>query len=380
VDESNDFILCPGSQVSLGVVYQSGYFHRDAGEKEPDRVDRRYPEPTASRGTVRGSAAGSLASGTYTIAYEYYPVYKSSYIFGSPFVGETKDADIFDGVMLGFNNDWTTTLVDSSSGWVGKNAYIYNFFPFYTNFNGTIVAGYRKPCDYEIRFSDKIVDTSYADPFFGTAAIPVNFRVYNLTDSTYIKFIFGDNAGNGKLSPIDEIFFLEKQPDGKLGFTWDVFFVAKPSEKPDTVYNLTTGDKLVLKVTKPFRKGDVYEFTTVKPRVEEKTAEVELTQVRVVPNPYVTASSLEPPLPPGITSGRGQRRIDFIHLPAQSKITIFTSRGEHVVTLNHDGNIEDGSVSWNLKSKENLDVAFGVYFYVVESQAGKKTGKIAIIK
>jgi hypothetical protein len=72
--------------------------------------------------------------------------------------------------------------------------------------------------------------------------------------------------------------------------------------------------------------------------------------------------------------------MDFIHLPAQSKITIFTSRGEHVVTLNHDGNIEDGSVSWNLKSKENLDVAYGVYFYVVESQAGKKTGKIAIIK
>ncbi|MBF8296014.1 MAG: hypothetical protein HW389_2559 [Bacteroidetes bacterium] len=334
----------------------------------------------ATRGTVRGSAAGSLPSGTYTISYEYYPVYKSPYVFGSPFVAETKDADIFDGVMLGFNNDWTTSLVDSSSGWVGKNAYIYNFFPFYTNFNGTIYAGYRKPCDYEIRFSDKIVDTSYADPVFGTAAIPVNFRVYNLTDSTYIKFIFGDNAGNGKLSPIDEIFFLEKQPDGKLGFTWDVFFVAKPSEKPDTVYNLTTGDKLVLKVTKPFRKGDVYEFTTVKPRIEEKTAEVELTQVRVVPNPYVTASSLEPPLPPGITSGRGQRRIDFIHLPAQSKITIFTSRGEHVVTLNHDGNIEDGSVSWNLKSKENLDVAFGVYFYVVESQAGKKTGKIAIIK
>ncbi|MBC7186027.1 MAG: hypothetical protein H5U38_03230, partial [Calditrichaeota bacterium] len=67
-------------------------------------------------------------------------------------------------------------------------------------------------------------------------------------------------------------------------------------------------------------------------------------------------------------------------LPARAKVHIFTSRGEHVVTLEHDGNIHDGAVSWNLKTKENLDVAAGIYFYVVESPVGKKTGKIAIIK
>jgi hypothetical protein len=124
----------------------------------------------------------------------------------------------------------------------------------------------------------------------------------------------------------------------------------------------------------------VYEFTPEKPQVDMKMAQDELPQIRVVPNPYITASSLEPPLPPGITSGRGQRRIDFIHLPASSKITIFTARGDHVITLMQDGNIENGTVSWNLKSKENLDVAYGVYFYVVDSPVGKKTGKIAIIK
>jgi hypothetical protein len=85
-------------------------------------------------------------------------------------------------------------------------------------------------------------------------------------------------------------------------------------------------------------------------------------------------------LPSGITSGRGERKIDFIHLPAQSRVHIFTSRGDRITTLVHDGNIEDGSVSWNLKTEENLDVAFGVYFYVVESPVGTKTGKIAIIK
>ena len=333
-----------------------------------------------SRGTIRGTASKSLPAGAYMLTYQYYPIYNSPYILGSPYAAETKDAEVFDGVTLGFQNNWNVTLIDSSSGWVGKNAYIYNFFPFYTNFNGSIIAGYRKPSDYEIRFSDRIVDTSYADPTFGTLPIPVNFRVYSLTDSVYTKFIFGDNANNGKLSPTDEIFIMEKQPNGKLGFTWDLFFVAKPNQKPDTVYNLTLGDKLVLKVTKPFRKGDVYEFTPEKPRVSDQVAQDQLPQVRVVPNPYVTASALEPPLPPGITSGRGTRRMDFIHLPAGAKITIFTSRGDHVVTLYQDGNIENGTVSWNLKTKENLDVAFGVYFYVVESTAGKKTGKLAIIK
>jgi hypothetical protein len=85
-------------------------------------------------------------------------------------------------------------------------------------------------------------------------------------------------------------------------------------------------------------------------------------------------------LPPSITSGRGERKIDFIHLPPDATIDIFTSRGEHVITLRSNSSVFDGSVSWNLKSKENLDVAYGIYFYIIDSPYGKKDGKIAIIK
>ena len=92
------------------------------------------------------------------------------------------------------------------------------------------------------------------------------------------------------------------------------------------------------------------------------------------------AVAVRAPLNPGITSGRGQRKIDFIHLPAGATVKIFTSRGDYVQTLRQDGNIEDGAVSWDLKTYENLDVAFGIYFYVVESPVGNTTGKIAIIK
>jgi hypothetical protein len=39
-------------------------------------------------------------------------------------------------------------------------------------------------------------------------------------------------------------------------------------------------------------------------------------------------------------------------------------------------------VTWDLKTTEGLDVAFGVYFYIVEDpvSGAKKTGKIALIK
>ena len=47
----------------------------------------------------------------------------------------------------------------------------------------------------------------------------------------------------------------------------------------------------------------------------------------------------------------------------------------------HEGDIMNGTVEWNLKSKENLDISYGVYFFVMESKTFKsQSGKFAIIK
>ena len=81
-----------------------------------------------------------------------------------------------------------------------------------------------------------------------------------------------------------------------------------------------------------------------------------------------------------MTSGRGERKIEFINLPDDAIIKIYNIRGQHITTLNHNGDIFDGSISWNLRTKENMDVAYGVYLYVVESRFGVHRGKIAIIK
>jgi hypothetical protein len=46
-----------------------------------------------------------------------------------------------------------------------------------------------------------------------------------------------------------------------------------------------------------------------------------------------------------------------------------------------DQNIDDGAVDWDLRTKENLEVAYGVYLYLVDAPGtGQKTGRLAIIK
>ena len=335
----------------------------------------------AKGGTIRGSSPGSLPPGEYTISYQYYPVYRSPNIQGTPYLTDSKDTDVFDGLQLAFNNYWTTVKIDSASGWVGTNAYQYSFSP--TNlFQGTLL-GYRRPGDYEFQFSSSFIDTSLANPdlLLEAVATPLKFRIYNRTDKTYIKCYYYDlsGLGQGALAPNVQVVYMERSPRGTYSPTWTSYFSNKEGTR-DTLYNLGPNDKLVIKTDKPFHYGDVFEVKPVPPVVNAEKAIADLSQVKVVPNPYVTASEFELPLNPGITSGRGERKIDFIHLPAGATVRIFTSRGDLVVALQHSGSIDNGTVSWNLKTSENLDIAYGIYFYVVESTVGTKTGKIAIIK
>jgi hypothetical protein len=289
---------------------------------------------------------------------------------------------VFDGVELVFNNPWSVVKDDSTTKWItNKTKYSFNMLltDLYDDNGNPLARGYRKPCDYEFQFdSTKFIDTSYADPILYSDAIPTNFRIYNKTEKTYLKFSYTtlNFIKRGRLAPKDDIFLYEKDPRGGYAYTWELFFDSEEGK----VIPYHTNDTLRICTTKPFSQDDTLAFITTKPKSDPSTLTQDaLSRIRVVPNPYVASSTLESPLPPSVTSGR-LRRIDFIHLPASAKILIYTSRGDHVITLAQSGNIEDGHVSWNLKTKENLDVAFGVYFYVVESSIGTKTGKLAIIK
>ncbi len=105
------------------------------------------------------------------------------------------------------------------------------------------------------------------------------------------------------------------------------------------------------------------------------------------PNPY--RFDLDYMKPPGGARGwepdetqwtEFDRRIDFVDLPGNCTVRIFTMAGDLVKTLvNRDG---DTLVSWNLLSLNDQLVASGLYFFVVEPEGGgdHQIGKFVIIK
>ena len=102
--------------------------------------------------------------------------------------------------------------------------------------------------------------------------------------------------------------------------------------------------------------------------------------VCVVPNPYVGSSRLEivSRINP-LTGGRiFPKDIEFRNLPGECTIDIFTLAGDHVQTLHHN----DGTSfqPWDLKTRNNQEIAPGVYFFRVEADGEEKIDKFVVIK
>ena len=77
-----------------------------------------------------------------------------------------------------------------------------------------------------------------------------------------------------------------------------------------------------------------------------------------------------------------RRRIMLTHIPAQSIIKIYTSSGVLVDKIDVDNEPSNGIVHWDLLSKEDLEIAAGMYIYHVKSNVtgNEKIGKFAVIK
>jgi hypothetical protein len=249
------------------------------------------------------------------------------------------------------------------------------------------VIGQQKPSDYIIVFFDTAgADTSTLFIASGTwPAIPVNFKVFNVSENREIDFGFVevDPTGGpglfgarllGTINQTDRIVFLEPNASDSLIATWSLRATYDALRRAPV-----GGDTLVVTLAKLFRSSDVFEFTTKAQVVQQDLAKAELNKVKVVPNPYVAAAEWEPKNP--FTSGRGPRSIHFTHLPQRCTIRVFTVSGELVTTIEHDSAVLDGTAEWNLLTRDNLAVAYGVYIYHLDAyELGEIVGKFAIIK
>ncbi len=322
------------------------------------------------------STAITLDTNIYTASYD------TLIVRDSVFAGETK---IVHGFRVQLYNNEEIVIDRNNSSFVDVldtlTLPIIIFEPYFRTATGPASAnnGIRVPYDYQVEFFDSPVAMSVADTVLRVnpphtniifPALPVNFKVKNLTNNEYIDFAY---SITGTQSSTHSIWFKE-DVSGEYKRTWRITLQ----------YNRITGTEpqglLNLYTLKPFSSDDIFEFSVTGPSINKNLAGNQLDKIKVVPNPYVVTHEGEPSLLSTQTSGRGERSIRFTHVPPGSKISIFTVRGELVKTLYHE-ELFVGDIKWNLRTEENLDAAFGVYvFYLDAPGIGKKTGKFALIK
>jgi hypothetical protein len=219
-------------------------------------------------------------------------------------------------------------------------------------------------------------DSLYVTPRFSSAYPIVEIPVYcwNTTLDQACDLLVDDVNGNGSFDGSDALIVAEKGCRFCVhAFRFRVTFAPGSSSVLPS-----PGSVLEIAQRRPFAEGDYFEFTLAPAHVSESLAQSELSRVAVVPNPYVGAASWE--VQTQIT-GRGPRRVQFIHLPQACVIRIFTVRGELVRELDHAGEGGEGVAWWDLRTEEGQEVSYGVYLYHVEAPGvGETTGKFAIIK
>lgn len=240
------------------------------------------------------------------------------------------------------------------------------------------------PDSLRIEFDSVIRDTSIAAA--GFPARPVKFRVFAETaeGEKQLDVIFRDsNTGvtrdstfDGPNEIIDVVTYAPNAP-AVAQPTWRLTYAGLTG---GALVKPTLGDVYEVKVDVPFTTEDVITFTTGAERIDHALAAQQAAAEKpyVVPNPYVGSASFEPER--FAVSGRGERRIEFRAIPAGATIRIFNVRGDLVQTLRQDGS-NAGFVAWNLRTRDNLDLAPGLYVFQVEAPGFKSSvGKFAVVK
>jgi hypothetical protein len=324
-------------------------------------------ELVASGGQIRAIPGGAIQNGvTYRATYRYYPVLNSS------LVNDEESNPVFDGMKV-YVRDQTLDLIDSETRWIGSSK---------TNFVGAVkpfnnIATNKFPADYEVRFSSSLVDSS-SRPGFGY--IKCNFQVFDVTKGRVparqrIIILEASATADSLWSPGERVIIL-RGDTGTQG-TWEFTFTPPGS---GAAIAPAAGDVFFVATTRPFAADDKYTFTTKASAIDETKATSELERIAVVPNPYVVTNILEP-LDRQRPRDRGQRLLYFNHLPRECTIRIYTVAGDLVDTIEHRADLDDGKEFWDLTTKDNFPIAFGVYVYHVDAGTlGQKIGRFAVIK
>lgn len=115
----------------------------------------------------------------------------------------------------------------------------------------------------------------------------------------------------------------------------------------------------------------------------------DLRRIKVVPNPYIGSEMWNNPIPSD--ANPWQHRLQFVNLPNDATIKIFTLDGDFVDEITSGEGARKGGAftgtssssvaEWDLITRNNQEAAPGIYIYVVDSPSlGQKIGKFVIVR
>lgn len=299
------------------------------------------------------------------------------YVFTTQGVSKISDYSIIIGESVGFGQSTERDIPDGNSS--------FNVPAIPTNFK--VINTYTGE-EIEYAFDDLNADGSTIRPAECDPSLNSPKDPDNPPDSIYVTPAPGILSAVGGISGLcsDGIYFIENAREFQDTLTYKIELrpeVTGPSTNVLLTNNPKAGDTLKVFTTKPFSRNDKFQFRMDPeniPKIDADSAKDALDDILVIPNPYKVSSIYE--LQGASGSRQQNRELHFTGMPKPSTLRIFTSSGVLIREIEvSESNTNDGTYIWNMLTKDNLEIAYGIYIYHVEAKGvGNKTGKFAVIK
>ena len=326
---------------------------------------------------------------------------------------------VTEGFTVRVTNIESFGLNEARSGWFTGNTEAMNIHGF-----SFAIQAAPKVSDYELIIGDNVgfgqsieKEIEVATGIYQTLpSIPTNFKVFNTYTGEEAKYAFADLNVNtsfqqrcnptiivpgnytppepGHLSAVagfsgrcsDVLFLVEDFRGIEDTLTYKIEMAPLLINDNLETRNPAPGDTLKIYTTKPFSSNDIFRFrldTENVPRIDADSAASALDEILVIPNPYKVANIYEPSVTN--TNFQHNRELHFTGMPSPATLRIFTVSGvlirEIDITDSDLTSAYGGSYVWNMLTKDNLEISYGIYLYHVEAKGvGEKVGKFAVIK
>jgi hypothetical protein len=318
---------------------------------------------------------------TYRDTLDYWTLNTSGTIF----------TDIFDGMQVEIDPGVETPEYNyQASGWITGNG-IMRVTP-------SIAEGPKMPWKYNIVFTDD--DSAYVGVArTGTvrdengSSISSSDKITQPAINFFVQNTSFIDTSTGQYELMDVI-AQDMNNNDTLDLFEDRIFVGAPAGSRWRATAFIIDFQLTTEATYP-QGGDAYQVDWKRPFFETDTVRFSVTaddnldsiaiasdmkNIKVVPNPYVMTNMMEEAISNPFLNQR--RKLMFTHIPAECTIHIFTVNGVLVDIIAVNNAPENGIVHWDMLTRENLEIAAGMYLYHIKSKVtgDEKLGKFAVIK